>query len=209
MPDADPTGAPADALLRGDNLVLDELGTLALRSGSAKINAAAYADLDIHSLATFVLNGTRYRMAGAGNSVYANGVAVETSLAGSGGDIAFGSHLGQMFFARSSSKKKYDGSTVRNWGIAMTGGAPTVAALASDSKVFASCDSSESPAFTAIEGTITGTYPTGQDGTANGALEVTPASTGRATVTKVFSSDQDFTTYAGAQIGVDEDIIEF
>ncbi len=162
VPDADPVNGPVDGLLRMDNLVLDELGVLSLRQGSTKINPAALTDPDVHSLFTSQLSGARYRMAGANNAVYANGSSIITGVAGSG-DVAFGSYLGQILIGRSTTKRKYDGTTVRNWGIAMTGGAPTVAAVAADSKVFASCDSGETTWADNEVGAAT-TQVTGQDG---------------------------------------------
>ena len=210
MPDADPQNGPVDGFLRFDNCVLDELGAAALRKGSAKINSSAFADTDIHSLFTAVLSGTRYRMAGAGSAVYANGASIASGVAGSG-DISFGSHMGQILIARSTTKKKYDGSTVRNWGIAMTGGAPTVAALAPDSKTFATFASGETT-WSCEEGTST-SMPgnvTGQDGTASGAIYVDPdEDTGRATITKLFAAAQNFTAYDAGQVGTDADLIEF
>lgn len=209
VPDADAVGAPKGCLLRADNCIWDELGVVSLRQGSAKINSSAFADTDVHSLFTAVLSGTRYRMAGAGANVYANGVSLASAFAGSG-DIAFGSHMGQILMARSTTKKKYDG-TLRNWGIAQTGGAPTVAALAADSKVFATFASGETT-WSVQEGTST-SIPgnvTGQDGTASGATYVDPdADTGRGTITKTFATDQDFTSYTGGQVGTDDDLIEF
>ena len=82
LPDADALGGPVDGLLRMDNGILDELGALVLRPGSEKINSSPFADLDVHSLFTQPLSGTRYRMAGAGAAVYANGSSIASSLAG-------------------------------------------------------------------------------------------------------------------------------
>src|SRR5688572_3579747 len=114
MPSADAFNCPKNALLRMDNLTLDELGALSLRQGSAAISTLAS---DVHSLFTIALSGTKYRMAGATAAVYANGTSIASGIAGSD-DISFGAHMGQILFARSTTKKKYDGTTVRNWGIA-------------------------------------------------------------------------------------------
>jgi len=131
MPDADATNAPPNALLRGDNLILDELGILAVRQGSTKINSVALGDIDVHSLYTAVISGTRYRFSGAAANVYSNGVTLGVTMASSG-DVIFGSYMGQVFFARSTSKHKYDGSTVRTWGVGMTSGVPTHGSGAAD-----------------------------------------------------------------------------
>src|SRR6266487_4197016 len=114
VPDAEAATAPKNGLLRMDNTTLEGGRTPVLRLGSSKL--ATYADLDIHSLHTAILAGTRYRLVGAGSTVYSNGSSIATGLAGSG-DIAFGSCLGQVLFGRSTSNKRYDGTTVRQWGI--------------------------------------------------------------------------------------------
>ena len=207
VPNADAVGAPANALLRMDNCVHDEQGVLALRRGSAHVTSVLGADIDVHSLYTATLNGTRYRMAGAQDTIYANESAIVTGVAGSG-DIAFGSALGQVLAARSTTKKKYNGTTARTWGIAAPNAASTLTALAADSKVFASCASTESPIMTVNEGTLA--FQPNRAGTANAAVELTPnATTGRATATKTFATATDFTVYDAAQVGVDTDLIEF
>ena len=210
VPDADLVGGPIDGLLRMDNLVLDELGALALRRGSSKLNASALADLDVHSLYTAILSGTRYRLTGAGSAVYVNGTSLVTGMDGDG-DIAFGSHLGHAFFARGATKKKYDGTTVRNWGIAQTGAAPTVATADPDGKTFAVCDGQESPQWVINEDDGTGlTFGTGQDGTANGSLILHPKpSTGRVTATRTFTIPMNFTTYDAGAGGTDDDLLRF
>lgn len=209
VPSADAVHAPDGALLRMDNFVLDERGVVSLRKGSSKINGSAFADTDVHSLYTAVLSGTRYRMAGATNAVYANGSSIKSGLAGSN-DVAFGSYLGQIVFARSTSKWKYDGSTVRTWGIAAPNAAPTLATIAADSKTFASFDSSTTADLTIDEDDTTGkTFVAGHDGTASGALVLNPnATSGRGIVTKSFGGATNFTSYDGGQTGADDDIIE-
>ena len=272
QPSADAFSAPKNSLLRADNLMLDELGVLALRQGSQKINAAALthsytsfdytsafetsyftsvsgiaqftseadrpyllpsmpgdgpanrnyewevdqgyqdttaitSDTDVHSLFTATINGTRYRMSGAAAAVYANGTAVWNSLAGSN-DIAFGAHMGHILFARSTDKYKYDGTRVRPWGIPAPAEAPVLTVLTTDSKVFASCASTESPVMTSNEGTQA--FAADRAGTANAAVEIQPDSTtGRGTSTKTFALATDFTVYDGGQTGSDEDLIDF
>lgn len=207
MPDADAVNGPVDGLLRADNLTLDELGTLALRKGSTLL--ATLADLDVHSLFTAVLGGTRYRFAGAGNAMYSNGVSLASGFTGSG-DISFASYLGQVLAARGSTKKKYDGATLRTWGIGMTGGAPTVAPVAADGKTFATFDIGEAPAFTVDEDFGLGpAFVDAVDGTVNGALIlVADATTHRGSITKMFAASADFTTYDGGGVGADGDLIQ-
>lgn len=209
QPSSDAFNAPKNALLRADNLMLDEVGALTLRQGSAKINSSAFSDTDVHSLFTTTLSSTRYRMSGATSAAYANGSSIATGFAGTAtDDISFGAHMGQILMARSTTKKKYDGTTVRTWGIAAPNAAATLTALSADSKVFASCASTESPAMTSNEGTQA--FAADKAGTANAAVELTPdATTGRATSTKTFASAQDYTTYDAAQTGTDDDLIEF
>lgn len=190
-----------------DNLTLDELGILSLRQGSAKINSTAFADTDVHSLSTHTLSGTRYRMAGCTSAVYANGTSIASSVAGSG-DIHFGAHMGQMLFARSTTKKKYDGTTVRNWGIAAPSTAPALTGIAADSATFATCASTESPIMTANEGSVA--FQPDKAGTANASVELTPdTTTARATATKTFASPTNFTVYNAGQAGTDDDLIDF
>ena len=208
-PDVDAVNGPDDALLRMDNLTLDELGAVAVRRGSAKITNSPLADLDVHSLFTGVLNGTRYRLAGAGNAVYANGASLSAGLTGSG-DIQFGSHLGQLLFARGTTTKKYDGTTVRRWGLPQTGAAPTVVAASADTKTFATCNIAEAPAFTYGEDDGTGpAFADGVDGTANGAILLnTSPTTSRGSITRLLAAPTDFTVYDAGAVGTDTDLLQ-
>ena len=104
-PSVDKFKCPSDGLLRMDNCVLDELGAVALRQGSGTLNSTAFANTDVHSLFTATLSGTRYRMSGCTDAVYANGTSIASSLAGSG-DISFSAHMGQILFARGTTKTK-------------------------------------------------------------------------------------------------------
>lgn len=202
LPDADSVNAPPDALLRADNLVLDELGALVLRGGSAKVSANLGAA--VHSLFTVVRSGTRLRYAGSGNDAFRNGSSIVTF--GGSGDIIFGSYLGYTFIARGSTKKKDDGTTVRNWGIAMTGGAPTAVLQALVNVSIATWDSSETGNHTMVEDNGTGlAYTDSRSGVPNGAVVMVPNSTTfRAIITRSFASDQNFGSAVG---GGDNNII--
>lgn len=201
LSDADPTNGPLDGLLRADNCVLDDLGALTQRQGSALVSTLA--ESDISSLYTAVLGGTRYRLTAAGNSVY-NGTSAIGAVTGTG-DVSFGAMGGQVFWARGTTAAKFDGSTVRTWGIGMTGGAPTVAAIAPDVKTFISFDASE--AATCEEGEDS--PDTGQDGTGNGAMAVIPdEDTGRVTVTRDYGSETNFALYNSGLAGCDDDLIQ-
>lgn len=188
-----PITQAGEILLRADNLQLDEEGLIGLRFGSAKINGAVYADHDVHSLFSVLIAGTRYRYAGVNNSVYLNDVKQSAAYDGSN-DISFESWLGFVLAGRATTHKKYHPTFGElNWGIKGPSSAPVVTPIAAYTAVIASCATAEAPAFVANEGVITGVFPTGADGSANGAIEVTPAAaTGRATITKTFASDQDF-----------------
>jgi hypothetical protein len=205
QPDADASGAPVGALLRMDNLTLDERGVLALRAGSARVGTYAAA---VHSLYTAILASTRYRMTGAGDVVYANGSILESAVDGDG-DVAFGSHQGQVLFARGATRKKYDGDTLRNWGIPMTGAAPSVAGSTPDGATFATGATGESPAFVVNEDDGSGaSHTASHGGTANGSIVVsTNATTGRAVLTKTYSAPTDFTAYSGGTEGRDTDLV--
>ncbi len=205
-PSADSFNCPKNALLRMDNCVLDEVGAISLRHGSAKINTVALTATDVHSLFATSLNSGEVIMAGATNSVFTDGIEIQTGITGTG-DISFGAHQGQILFARGTTKKKFDGGTVRNWGIAPMATAPVLSALAADSKVFASCASSESPILTVNEGALA--FQPDKAGTSNAACELTPdATTARATATKTFGAATDFTLYDAGQTGSDDDLIE-
>jgi hypothetical protein len=208
-PSADDANCSDNLLMRADNVMLDDQGILALRPGSEKMNVTPYAETDIHSLYACRLNGVEHIFAGASNNIYDNNTSLGQTLAGTG-KISFGSQFGQVFMARSTSKLKYSGTAVTNWGIAAPNAVPTIAAVAADYIVFATCATAESPAFSANEGTINATYPTGQDGVVTGAIEVTPDSTsGRAVITKTFAAETDYTAYAGGDTGTDLDLFEF
>lgn len=210
LPDADSVNAPEGALLRADNIILDELGALALRKGSSKIYDSM-ADADIHTINTFLLTGFdesaegTYRLSGQGSKLYKNGVDTGVEFDGSG-DFAMGSDSYQAFIARGTTKKKFDGMSVRNWGIAAPSTAPSLEGSTAVSVTVASFNTAESPAFVVNEGTST--FATGYDATASGSMELTPdRGTGRASISKKFASDQDFFSIAGSD-GADTDLFD-
>src|SRR5262245_55043354 len=223
IPNADKVNAPANGLLRADNLWYDEFGVLAARPGGTAV-ASSFGGNDIHSLFTSYIAGTRYRMAGGGNNVYANGAAIQNGLAGAN-DIFFGFQLGQILFAGSTSKFKYDGTTVRNWGIANNGAKPTATPIAADGKLFATGAENGNPggnpqgfiSWFAMEkkfpnGVVTWGpnhyQPTDPLYNASGAIVMEMAPTKRAVYEIDFLSDRDYTAYDAGGVGDDEDIIE-
>lgn len=192
-PDADKTDAPPGCLLRMDNLILDERNMLSLRFGSSIISTLS--DNDVHSLYTQVLNSTRYRLAAAGANVYSNGTTLSVTMAGSG-DVSFESYLGQIFFARSTTKKKFDGTTVRNWGTSMTGGTPTVTAVAGPAGgVIIDGDAGTDLEWEEDDGGgeeyARGYLYTPSDRTRAAAM-VANVNTGRSTIVRRWATDQDF-----------------
>jgi hypothetical protein len=192
--------------LRGDNLLVDENGIASVRQGCAVLSGPL-ADLDVHSLFCTNLSGTEYRFAGAGDRVYRNGTDLGATFAGSGSDIIMGDFMGQVFMARSTTKKRWDEATgLATWGIAAPAIKPSAVAKSAVNRLFASCDSGESPAITVNEGTSA--FITGYDGTASGAIQLTPTKNqGRAVMTKIFSADTDFLNFSG-QTGQDNDIFD-
>jgi len=206
QPNLDNVNCPREALLRMDNCVLDEVGAVALRRGTSQLTQTGAGDTDVHSLYTTYIDGTRYRMAGASSAVYANGSSIATSVAGSG-DIEFAAFLDEIFFARSTTKKKYDGTTVRNWGVAGPAAPASPTLVNPQSKTFATCDSSESPGFTTpSHGTLS--FSTDADGNANSALQIiNDATTGLGKATLTYSAAQDFTILSASDTGTDQDKI--
>lgn len=213
MPDADAINAPPNALLRADNLTLDELGIVSLRQGATKVNAGLpLSELDIHSLFTIFRNGSRVRYAGAGNKVFRQSTLdIGVTMTGSG-DISFGSNLGQVFFARGTSKYKDDGTTVRNWGISMTGGAPSVSGpIVSDTKEYASWDATETATHTVDEDNGAGlVYAEDHLEVPDGAFTGQPEiGSGRLVITRNFGAPFDYTVLDGGRDASDEDVIKF
>jgi len=208
MPDSDSTNAPENALLRCDNLVPDQSGALAVRQGSAKIYSSLNptGDGDVDALHTVELaNGTTYRVAGVDNRIFINGVDQAVTLDGTG-DLAIGNDGYQIFMANGTKKKKYDGSSLMEWGITRPVGVATLAAVTSVTKSAAGFDDAESPSTTADEGTKA--YTTDAAAAANSAVLLTPSSTtSRAVISRLFTTDQDFFDISGAD-GSDTDLFD-
>lgn len=203
-PDADAVNAPEGVLLRADNLVPDAEAMLTLRLGSNLIYSGMQTR--VHSLYTAVLAGLTHRFAGCDNRLYHNGVDFGANFSGAG-DMAFGDDAYQMFCARSTTKKKFDGTNFNEWPVKAPELKATLTAVPAITATIASFDSAESPAFVINEGTSA--FVTGSDGvTANGALKLTPdAASGRASASKKFSSDQNFFDILGAT-GGDTDLFD-
>jgi len=75
-------------------------------------------------------------------------VNINTTFAGTG-DIAMGEDHSQSFFARSTTKKKFDGHSLLNWGIAKPSAAPTLTSVAGTNTSIISCATGETGDFLA------------------------------------------------------------
>lgn len=210
-PDADSINADPSALLRADNVTLNELGALTLRRGMTPLNPGApLVDTNINSLFSVIIGGEKVRYAGAGDNVYRNAVTPLGPTFDGTGDVSFGSHLGRVLMARGTAKYKHDGVSISNWGIEMTGGAPSpIEPLDTDTKEYASWDSTESGDHTVDESNgDAATYGEGFDGTADAAIVVSPdVDTGRLVVVRTFGIDQDFTILDNGWEATDDDVI--
>ena len=209
-PSADQINGPENVLYRMDNCVLDELGVVALRAGSSKINSSALATTDLRSIYTAIVSGTRTRLAQGAGSVYAASGSGAYASIDSGFDtsldIQFSSFLGQIFYASGTLKKKYDGTTVRTWGLAAPAAVPTVALVAASTNVLLSGDTTETT-WTTEEGT--GSFDTGNKLVGDASRKViSDTATYRGTSTRTLASATDFTTYGGGINAADEDIIQ-
>lgn len=205
VPDADPVNAPEGSLLQADNTIPDRLGARSLRLGSTPIYEGLQ-EQRVHSLYTAILQAEQWRLAGIDDQVYRNGASFGSAFESFGipfagsEDISFADDSYQAFMARATTKKKFDGSNFNNWGIAAPEFAVSLAAVNALTTSVATFDSAESPTFAANEGTKT--FVNDYAGTANAAMSLVPsASTGRGSVSKIYSSDQDYLNVAGSQGG--------
>ncbi len=198
FPDADAVNAPEGVLLRADNTIPDRLGARSIRLGSSTLYSG-FQEQRVHSLYAPGLQGVTYLLAGVDDQVYRDGASFGETFAGSD-DIFFGDDSYQAFMARSTTKKKFDGTNFYNWGIAAPEFAATAVAVDALTSTVASFDSAESPAFNANEGTKT--FVNNYAGTANAAMSLVPdATTGRGSVSKTFPADTDYLNISGGSGG--------
>lgn len=194
-PSVDESNAPPNVLLRSDNLELQDKGILSLRRGYEVVTEGA--DTPIDTIAEIELDGDATILSKSGAAVYADGeglgVTVDT------GDIAIGAVDGHALISSGTTHHKYDGVTVRNWGIDTPLEAPNVDGVALASKTIANFTQA-SAEFTAVEGTRS--YVTGQDGSANAATGLLPAvGTGRGEMSYAFGSARDLLNFSGGEGG--------
>lgn len=197
------------AMLRADNLVLDDKGTVTLRKGSSKIGGVADGgETEVHSLSSHTIDFSRYRIAGIDNSVYVNGSRKQQSVDGTG-TIHITAMLRRLFWARGSTRSRYNPSSgsVRNWGIDEPIAAPTLTALDPFTKSICPFGAAESSKITASEGTVaTGTGP---DSVANSAHILTmDSTTKRGSMLVTFAAPIDLSKFAGDS-GDPNDCIDF
>lgn len=205
QPDSDEVNAAEDVLLRADNTIPDELGALRLRRGSRTI----YSGLDgpVHSLYTAQLQGNMYRVTGALDSLYINGEKQLAGMAGVG-DLAFADDAYQVFMARDTLKKKWDGETLNNWGIPAPDTAPTLSAI--DAIKYTACNFDATDLMTINEGaSLTPVYVANYDASQPaGALSLqADAAKGRASMTKKWATNEDFLNFLG-NIGGQTDLFD-
>ena len=188
-PDSDAVNAPDGALLRAENTIPDATGARVLRRGSRNV-FTGLNDLAVRNVRTALLQGQKKRFANAGGQIYREETGNFSSFgeAFDGyGDVQMGDDSYQAFFARGSTKKKFDGTNFFNWGIDAPAFKPTLSAVNAITYEVASCDAAESPAFTIHEGggsvprtasTATSDFVADYAATAEGALKLTPDTNG-------------------------------
>lgn len=206
-PSSDAANSEPNSFPRADNLDLEDDGVLSLRQGSD--TRASVEGSDITSLLSVELAGSSRVLAASPTAVYdvLNDVATGLGFSTDGDtDTAQDSVSGHALIASGTVKKKYDGTTVRNWGLATPLEPPDVGSTALPQLSIAVFTSAAAE-FTANEGTLA--YVTGQDGVANAAVGLTPAvGTGRGEMTYTFSSARNLQDFSGAEGGL-FDVFEF
>lgn len=212
QPSVDQRNGPPNALLRMDNLTLDEQGALALRQGSSVISGPTSLGTEVRVLFTTTIDGQRIRYAQVDDGIFASvDAGVYTQIQGAypgSGDIAFAAQLGQVFTARSTQKFKHDGLNTRQWGITTPTAVPSIEATESNVLDISTFNDGESPAWEATEGSVDGDV--GRDELANGARVLTPSSeTGRGTIERVYAAETDLFNYPDGEAGAEEDLFEF
>lgn len=211
-PDSDAVSAQDGLLLRATNLVPDETGALSLRRGSSKLYTSIGTDID-SLYTTKLIDGTTYRMAGSADRIYSNGISKASSVDGSG-DIIFGDDSIQVFAARGTTKKKWDGTTLNNWGIERPIEAPTLSASSAITSTVCAFDGEDNPAPTITYGSGTIGAASDENGTANEATTIVPDGTtflgGAKRLWNTYGDtrdDQDFFTISGIE-GSDTDLFD-
>ena len=218
QPGVDAVSGPPNVLLRADNLVLDEEGVVATRLGTSRLTATAFETGPVHTLFTTQLNNQRLRFAGSGDDFWcdlASGglgqfARREQGMPGSG-RIAVGTFGSQVFYARGSRKRKYDGLETggdngrgcRNWGIAKPSGTADLSMLEPSFSWFSSFSGGDG--WNASDGVMT--LEMGEDGDDEGSIAFSPDGALSATVTKDYGLEVDFSRLDDGREITDEDSI--
>jgi hypothetical protein len=121
---ADQNNFMSGAMVRCKNLRLNEQGKAKTRDGSAKLNATAIASI------TWIEVQATVRYSFAGTAIYADEASIATGLANAQWAAiqynAFNDTTQQVFALNGTDRKRIQGSTVYEWGIAAPSAGPTV-----------------------------------------------------------------------------------
>lgn len=184
---------------------LDEKGVLSSRPGS-KVKASTGAR-QISAVAPVALD-KQILLAASDIGVYRideNGAAGLGMTLDGDYDPVIETVGGHALVTSGTAHYKYDGTTVRQWGIEAPLESPDLASSELARRTIATFDQSAAE-FTAAEGSIA--YTTGQDAVANAAVALTPAATGRGEFSYVFASPMNLLNFSGSD-GGDFDEFEF
>lgn len=224
-PSGDLIKGPRNGFLRGDNLLLDELGVVSLRLGSLVFNpynsnnpgSLLYlgdANSQVNSILTATINGVRNRYFGVTRGSDGLGIA----YAGFGsfgsfdgeGDIILNSFQGQVLATRGTTHWKNDGTNTRSWGIAGPSSAPILTVLPPREILLSSFGVPDLPNWIPQGGEGTTASAVGRDGSVGGSIEVTPkGTTGRGVIQISAVGFFDTTNFDnGAATGAQEDSFE-
>ena len=202
-PSVDAANSPPNVLLRSDNAELEDVGVVSLRPGLAVQTATALGSVEV--VKSVELGGVEVVLSATSENVYAAGTGLGIAL-GATADVAIDTVDGQALISTLAIHKKYNGTTVREWGIATPLEAPTVGSSALTSKTIANFTQT-SAEFAANEGAVS--FVTGQDGVANAATGLTPAvATGRGEMTYTFAAVTNLMDFSGSE-GGQFDLFEF
>lgn len=134
-PSDDEANGRQNALLRMENLWLDDKGSIELVRGTTKINSSPFTSGSPTGIYSKIINGVKQRYANDNGTVKRSstnfGGATTVLSGGNSQHTAFGNGFGQVFVASGTGHaKKDDGTTIRNWGIAAPAGAPSTSIIA-------------------------------------------------------------------------------
>lgn len=199
-PSVDAFNAPGDCLVRADNLVWDQTNVPRLREGSIKITN----DLgnSVNKSYTTILDGVRRRLRAVGDTIFENNTLLGIAAGNADLDAAFGSHMDQILMTRyGPTRLKWDGTTVRNWGIAAPTATPTVTQAAGNTTVISTCNNGTWA--TALEGSRSDVV--GYDG--GQAQKIAPNTTTYRGVLSTVFAVKNLNDYSG-EAGCDDDLVE-